>query len=82
MVLEPGEPRPAATGADRQRAFFAGAWQAVRLLQRAEPGRRPFAGPALVLEAHSSTVVESGWAVLDRAGALVLSRTGATSVPG
>ena len=60
----------------RQRAFFAGSWQEVPAIERAAIAvGEVFAGPALVLEAHTATVVESGWTFhLDRAGALVLRR--------
>jgi 5-oxoprolinase (ATP-hydrolysing) len=60
----------------RQRACFAGSWQEVPAHEREAlvPGDA-FPGPALVLEAHTATVVEPGWDCrLDGAGALVLRR--------
>ncbi|MEO8503720.1 MAG: hydantoinase/oxoprolinase family protein [Acidobacteriota bacterium] len=91
--IESGETAPSETPArpltragsnEQGRAFFDGGCQVVPLFQRSELSEgQAFRGPALVLEAHSSTVVEPGWhAVLDRAGALVLWRPDATRVPG
>jgi 5-oxoprolinase (ATP-hydrolysing) len=70
---------PAPTG--ESRAFFDGAWLDVPVYDRdslAETARFP--GPALILERHSATVVESGWsAAADGAGALLLMRDSGAS---
>ena len=56
---------------------FGGRWIDVPAPERATLAvGAAFSGPALVLEAHTATVVEEGWScVLDNAGALVLRRT-------
>jgi 5-oxoprolinase (ATP-hydrolysing) len=48
--------------ADRHvRAWFDG-WREVPLVERASlAGRAPLAGPALIVEPHSTTVIEPGW---------------------
>jgi len=55
----------------RVRAWFAG-WRQVPLHERAglEPGRA-VAGPALVVETNSVTVVEPGWSVVRAAGGVL-----------
>ncbi len=61
----------------RRRAFLGGSWQEVPAAERPAlpPGAR-LAGPALVFERHSATVVEPGWSVdVDAAAALVLRRS-------
>ncbi|HEV7672389.1 MAG TPA: hydantoinase/oxoprolinase family protein [Thermoanaerobaculia bacterium] len=66
------EARPAGV----RRARFAGAWREVEVFERSAllPGDR-FAGPCLIVEALSATVVEPGWAGgKDGAEALVLER--------
>jgi 5-oxoprolinase (ATP-hydrolysing) len=66
---------PVAAGpAGRRRAWQAGAWREVPVFERRSlvPGSR-FAGPALVVEPHTTAVVAGGWvARIDGAGALVL----------
>jgi 5-oxoprolinase (ATP-hydrolysing) len=60
----------------RVRLWHAGNWSEVACHERArlEPGER-IAGPALVVEAHSTTVVDPGWRAEVRAsGALMLER--------
>ncbi|HEX8274345.1 MAG TPA: hydantoinase B/oxoprolinase family protein [Longimicrobiaceae bacterium] len=70
-------PAPAAytPGPDgRARAWLGGAWRDAPVFERAglRPGAR-IAGPALVVERHSATVVEAGWdAEVDGAGGLVV----------
>lgn len=67
-----GTARPAGL----RRARFAGAWREVEVFERSAllAGER-FAGPCLVVEALSATVVEPGWrGRMDGAGALVLER--------
>ncbi len=73
-----GEEVAPLTAATR-RAHFGGGWREVSTFEREalRAGAR-FAGPALVFERHSATVVEPGWrAEVDRAGALVLRRADA-----
>lgn len=70
----PHPARPAAA----TRTWIDGAWRDLPLFDRAElaPGAR-LEGPALVVEAHSTTVVAPGWsAMVDGAGALALHRPG------
>ncbi len=71
----PETPEPyAAAAAGATRAWLGGGWRDVPVFDRASlrPGAR-LAGPALVFERHSATVVESGWeAAVDGSGALVL----------
>ncbi|MEW5927132.1 MAG: hydantoinase B/oxoprolinase family protein [Gemmatimonadota bacterium] len=58
----------------RTRAWLGGAWRDAPVFDRAglRPGAR-IAGPALVVERHSATVVEDGWdAEIDGAGGLVV----------
>ncbi len=70
-------PAPAACEPEpdgRARAWLGGAWRDAPLFDRAglRPGAR-IAGPALVVERHSATVVEAGWdAEVDGAGGLVM----------
>ncbi len=59
-----------------QRAYFRGEWIDAPLFDRASlsPGAR-FHGPAVVCEAHSTTVIEAGWSgSIDAAGAIVLRK--------
>jgi 5-oxoprolinase (ATP-hydrolysing) len=58
-----------------RRAWFAGRWQDVPCFSRAQlEAGAALTGPALVLEAHSATVIEPGWQLtLDGARALVLA---------
>ncbi len=66
----------AARPRDRGRARFAGRWVEVPRYERGElgPGAR-LAGPALVLEPHSATVVAPGWRLeVDGARALAIDR--------
>src|SRR5690606_41312865 len=72
---ETGEAVASRGALGRRRAWFGG-WQEVAVVERAElvPGAR-LPGPALILEQHTTTVVEPGWvATRDGAGALQLSR--------
>jgi 5-oxoprolinase (ATP-hydrolysing) len=48
---------------DRTRIFSGGQWRQARVYDRAElaPGHK-VTGPALIVEAHNTTVVEDGWA--------------------
>ncbi len=73
----PPAPEPSTAVADgSRRAWFADGWREVPVYHRARlrPGAR-FAAPALILEAHSATVVEPGWeGRVDGAGSLVLRR--------
>jgi 5-oxoprolinase (ATP-hydrolysing) len=69
------EPREAAVSGT-VRTWLGGRWRSVPLVDRAEqaPGAT-IEGPALVVEAHSTSVVEPGWTcAVDGAGALVLHR--------
>jgi 5-oxoprolinase (ATP-hydrolysing) len=71
----PEKPAPA-PAADERRSWFAGAWLPVPVFERSRlaPGHR-FAGPALVVEEHSTTVVErQWWGRVDAAGGLMLRR--------
>ena len=60
-----------------QRACFGGVWRDVPACERAAlPPGAHFAGPALVLEDHTATVVAAGWTCrVDGAAALVLERS-------
>jgi 5-oxoprolinase (ATP-hydrolysing) len=67
---EPSKREPVST----KRSLFDGAWREIPVFERETlaPGAT-LAGPALVLEAHSATVIEPAWTgVVDGAGALVL----------
>ncbi|MCB1055945.1 MAG: 5-oxoprolinase, partial [Acidobacteria bacterium] len=67
-----------------RRVWLAGAWQELPTYDREilEPGAR-FAGPALVFERHSSTVVGAGWrGRVDGARALVLEPAAAPAAGG
>ncbi|MBM4218788.1 MAG: 5-oxoprolinase [Gammaproteobacteria bacterium] len=71
----PADVVPAFARAERVRAWFGG-WREVSLLDRAAlvPGE-PVAGPALIVEPNSTTVVEPGWSAERRAdGMLRLAR--------
>ena len=72
-TLLPAEPFEAAP-AGRRRCWTGGSWRDVPFFDRAHlrPGAA-FAGPALVFESHSATMVEEGWrGRVDGAGNLVL----------
>jgi 5-oxoprolinase (ATP-hydrolysing) len=71
----PVEPFPARTGAER-RCWLGMAWAAVPVFERTDlrPGAC-FAGPSLVFEKHSATLVGEGWrGRVDAAENLVLER--------
>jgi 5-oxoprolinase (ATP-hydrolysing) len=81
-------PRPEVTAdaevepARHREAWFAGRWQSVPFYDRASlnPGAK-LVGPAVVCEAHGTTVVEVGWTLsVDDAGALVMTRSPAAEV--
>jgi len=64
----------AAASAGRRRCWTGGSWRDVPFFDRASlrPGAA-FAGPALVFESHSATIVAEGWrGRVDGAGNLVL----------
>jgi 5-oxoprolinase (ATP-hydrolysing) len=64
-------------------AWFSGGWHPVPVLDRRQlaPGWS-LAGPALIVEEHSTTVVEPRWRVsLDDAGALVLDHQRTEAMP-
>jgi 5-oxoprolinase (ATP-hydrolysing) len=74
VVLEPS-PSPAME-ASRLRSWVGSGWREIPAYDRASlaPGAR-LAGPALVLERHSATMIEPGWqAAVDGAAALILER--------
>jgi 5-oxoprolinase (ATP-hydrolysing) len=78
-VARLGVPAPAAAAAaTRTRAWFDGSWREVPLIERAALARgERLDGPALVVEATSTTVVEPGWSAEHRnGGELVLTRLG------
>ncbi|MBS0396984.1 MAG: hydantoinase B/oxoprolinase family protein, partial [Proteobacteria bacterium] len=59
----------AAAPARTTRAWFDGAWREVPLIERAALGHgAPVEGPAIVVEATSTTVVEPGWSAEHRVG--------------
>jgi 5-oxoprolinase (ATP-hydrolysing) len=66
----------AAAGSKRQRACFGGVWREVPAHERAALAAGVvLEGPVLVVEDHTTTVVEEGWSCRrDEAGALVLRR--------
>ncbi len=72
-------PRPSSFA--RQRAFIGGSWREVPAYERsALAAGAAFSGPALVVEAHTATLVEEGWTcVRDEAVGLVLRRQSAAS---
>jgi 5-oxoprolinase (ATP-hydrolysing) len=75
-AVRPAEPADAfdAEPSGQARAFVNGGWREVPTYERAalRPGAR-LRAPALVWEAHSTTLVEAGWnAEVDPSGALVL----------
>ncbi len=79
-VTHPG-PVPSAAPAAEARAFVGGSWIEVPIFDRdaLTPGVR-IAGPCLISERHSATLVETDWQMtVDDAGALVL-RPGASDV--
>jgi 5-oxoprolinase (ATP-hydrolysing) len=71
------EPEPSkAVPAGARRCWTGGAWREVPFFDRAllKPGAA-FAGPSLVFESHSATLIEEGWSGrVDGAGSLVLER--------
>jgi 5-oxoprolinase (ATP-hydrolysing) len=71
------EPEPsAAEPAGARRCWTGGAWREIPFFDRAllKPGAA-FAGPSLVFESHSATLIESGWhGRVDGAGNLALER--------
>ncbi len=71
------EDAAAARSLETRRAWFDGAWRDVPAFDRERLATGSvIEGPALVFEAHSTTVVETGWRCeQDRAGALILRRT-------
>ncbi len=75
--------RAAAPQVTMQQAFIGGAWREVPAYERSSlVAGAAFAGPALVVEDHTATVVEADWTCrLDEAAALVLRRR-AAGAPG
>jgi len=71
-----GPARPAAA-----RVFTGGRWATVNLFRRDDLGPGDAVrGPAIIVEANATTVVESGWtATLNALGHLVLDRAGAAA---
>jgi 5-oxoprolinase (ATP-hydrolysing) len=69
-------PVAAAHRVTMQQAFIGGAWREVPAYERSSlVAGAAFAGPALVVEDHTATVVEADWTCcLDEAAALVLRR--------
>ncbi|MCP3980569.1 MAG: 5-oxoprolinase [bacterium] len=69
-------PRSASAPATRRRALFGHTWREVDCHERERlPAGAELAGPALVFERHSTTVVEPGWTLrVDTQGALILER--------
>ncbi len=62
------------------RAWF-GSWQEVPLLESSSLGARPVEGPALIVEPHSTVVLEPGWWARRLAGGeLMLEAVGAEEV--
>ena len=72
---EGDHPRPEARRM-RQRAHVDGAWRELDVFERsALDVGLPLQGPALIVEEHSSTTLETGWqAVLDATGQLLITR--------
>lgn len=79
-IASPGTPeRFPATNQGSKRVWLGGGWRKIPCYERdrLSPGAT-FAGPAIVTEAHSATLVTDGWnAEVDGAGALCLSGGGA-----
>ncbi|MFC9893269.1 hydantoinase B/oxoprolinase family protein [Nocardia sp. NPDC127579] len=76
-------PRTVAAGPESVRLHTGGAWRTVSLYRRAEltPGAA-VAGPAVISEANSTTVVDDGWqATVSDIGHLVLERVAAALEP-
>ena len=76
--------RSGAVPVRQARTRFGGAWHGAAVYERAGlPPGAAIPGPALIFETHSATVVEPGWeAVVDGAGALVLTTLPAPAAPG
>lgn len=75
--VEPPALRAPAPGrrmrAPRRPVFAAGAWHEIPVIDRTQASRRWQEGPALILDAGSTTLVPPGWVFrLDRAGAIVI----------
>jgi 5-oxoprolinase (ATP-hydrolysing) len=73
----------AGAGKRSRRAWFPGGWQEAVVVDRESllPGEA-VVGPALVLERHTTCVVEPGWrAVVDAAGGLLIDREDPTGEP-
>lgn len=68
----------------QRRVYLAGRWREVPLLARAALGLADtVAGPALITERHTTTLVEVGWcATVHPSGALVLTRRGRSRTRG
>ena len=59
---------------ETRRAWLAGAWKTIPALQRAQVPPRDQAGPALVLDYGSTTLVPAGWSFRnDRGGNLIVT---------
>lgn len=72
---EPGRCATASASGQRD-VYLAGGWRSVPLYRRDTLGTGcSLAGPALVAERHSTTLVEAGWhGTVHRSGALILDR--------
>ena len=68
---------------DARSARFEGEWRSMRVVTRgALLGESSVAGPALITERRTATVVEPGWSgAIDDAGAIVLTRSSADDGP-
>jgi len=75
--LEPVGGDAAVSAPTTQRACFHDRWSAVPVVERNTLRvDTPLVGPAIVVEAHGTTVVEPGWTLeLHRSGALLLRKT-------
>jgi 5-oxoprolinase (ATP-hydrolysing) len=60
---QPGSPGASSPAGDRVNAYFEGRWQQVPLLPSRSlgPGAPPLQGPALLVEADTTIVIEPGW---------------------
>jgi N-methylhydantoinase A len=74
----PALPSTAAAPTGQRRIHIRGAWEDARLYDRAAlGGGQQLAGPAIVEQADTTTVIPSGWvAAVDRFGNLVIERSG------
>jgi N-methylhydantoinase A len=71
----PRVPNAQRVSAERRRVWIEGRWRQITVSPRESLGLRTLAGPALITDYGSTTLVSAGWSMrLDRAGSLILRR--------